>query len=79
MRFIALIIFSLMTIAPASAQYAWLRPKGAVPMLDGCNWMSGYPDCHPDRLYMGRSVVIPVHPAYVYPPGTQFYYPSYGR
>jgi hypothetical protein len=47
MRFIALIVFSLMTIAPASAQYANLRPRGAVHMLDGCNGMSGY--CCNDR------------------------------
>jgi hypothetical protein len=58
MRFIALVIFGLMTAAPASAQYAALRPSSAVPLLDGCNGMSGYPDCHPDRIYMGRSVVI---------------------
>jgi hypothetical protein len=31
--------------APASAQYA-LRRMGAVPLPDGCNGMSGYPDCH---------------------------------
>jgi hypothetical protein len=77
MRFIVLIVFSLMTIAPASAQYA-LRPMGAVPLLDGCNGMSGNPECHPDGIYMGRSVAIPAQPgmqgtARHYRPGTQFY------
>jgi hypothetical protein len=59
MRAIALIILSLMAVAPASAQYVDLRPRGAVPRLDGCNQMFGYPDCHPDRMYYGRSVAIP--------------------
>ena len=84
MRYISLIIFALMTIAPASAQYATLRPRGAVPLLDGCNGMSGYPDCHPDRIYEGRSVAHPARPGVqgsariYYPPGTQFY-PAYRR
>jgi hypothetical protein len=68
MRVIALIIFSLLVATPVSAQYANLRPRGAVPRLDGCNQMSGYPDCHPARMYYGRSVVIPARrgrpPAY---------------
>jgi hypothetical protein len=79
MRFIALTIFSLMIIAPASAQYAALRPKGAVPLLDGCNGMSGYPDCHPYRIYEGRSVIGPVYTPYVYHPGIGFYYAPYSR
>jgi len=52
MRLIALIVFGVMSIVPASAQY-YLRPSGAVHMLDGCDGTSGYPDCHPDRTYMG--------------------------
>jgi hypothetical protein len=57
MRLIALIIFGLMAVlgltavTPASAQYAGLRPAGAVPLLDGCQGEMGYPDCHPDRVY----------------------------
>jgi hypothetical protein len=75
------VMFGLMTAATASAQYAALRPLGAVPLLDGCNGMSGYPDCHPDRIYEGRSVAVPLRPrtygtAHMYPPGTQFY-PAY--
>jgi len=62
MRYIALIIFSLVVATPVSTQYANLRPMGAVPVLDGCNVESGYPDCHPDRPYMGRSVAIPTRP-----------------
>jgi hypothetical protein len=77
MRFIAVMIFGLMAVAPASAQYGALRPLGAVPLLDGCQGMSGYPDCHPDRIYEGRSVVIPVRPG-IYPPRTQPY-PAYRR
>ena len=54
MRLIALIVFTvtavaLMSIAPASAQDTGLRPKGAVPLLNGCQGMMGYPDCHPER------------------------------
>jgi len=73
MRYIALIIFAVMTVAPVSAQYAMLRPRGAVPLLDGCNGMSGYPDCHPERIYEGRSVAGPVRPGTQSAPGTQFY------
>jgi hypothetical protein len=81
MRYIALIVFGLLSVASTSAQYATLRPRGAVPLLDGCNGMAGYPDCHPDRIYEGRSVIIPVRPgmrsaAPLYPPGTRFY-PAY--
>ena len=80
MRCIALVILSLMIATPVSAQYAYLRPKGAVPILDGCNQMEGYPDCHPDRPYMyqGRSVAIPMRPGpnAVYPP-LMPYYPAY--
>jgi len=81
MRYLAVIVFGLLAVAPASAQYATLRPRGAVPLLDGCNGMSGYPDCHPDRIYEGRSVVFPARPGTriivpVYPPKTQFY-PAY--
>jgi hypothetical protein len=84
MRYIVLIVFGLLiAAAPVSAQYAMPRPRGAVPLLDGCNGMSGYPDCHPDRIYEGRSVAIPVRPntsgaIYLYPSGTQFY-PTYRR
>jgi hypothetical protein len=87
MRYIAPIIFGimlgLMTAAPASAQYSALRPSGAVPLLDGCNAMAGYPDCHPDRVYEGRSVAGPMRPgirgaARMYPSRTQFY-PEYRR
>lgn len=83
MRYFALMIFSLMTIVTASAQYSGLRPRGAVPLLDGCNGMSGYPDCHPDRGHIileGRSVAIPPHPGMrpPYPPGAP-YNPAYGR
>jgi hypothetical protein len=62
----------------ASAQsYPTLRPpRGAVPLLDGCNGMSGYPDCHPDRIYEGRSVAI--RGIHLFPPGMQFY-PAYRR
>ena len=83
MRYIALIVAGLLiAAAPASAQYAMSRPRGAVPLLDGCDGMSGYPDCHPDRIYEGRSV-IPVHPntpgvVLIDPAGTP-YYPPYGR
>lgn len=75
MRYIALIIFGVMAVAPVSAQHAMPRPRGAVPLLDGCNGMSGYPDCHPDRIYEGRSVTSPARPgaAPLYPPGTPFY------
>lgn len=83
MRYIALIIFAVMTAAPVSAQYATLRPLGAVPLLDGCPGMEGYPDCHPDRdrVNEGRSVAAPVRPgmqraAPLYPPGRPFY-PAY--
>jgi hypothetical protein len=84
MRYIALIVSGVLAAAaPASAQYAMPSPRGAVPLLDGCNGMAGYPDCHPDRIYEGRSVAIPVRPytpgaVLLYPPGTQFY-PTYGR
>lgn len=85
MRYVALVIFSLIMATPVSAQYSGLRPRGAVPLLDGCNGMSGYPDCHPDRgniIIEGRSVAVPPHPGIrmvpPYPPGTQFY-PAYGR
>jgi len=60
-RFFAFVLLSLSLIAPASAQYA-LRPKGAVPVLNGCNGMSGYPDCHPDRIYEGRQAAVPGRP-----------------
>ena len=62
----------------ASAQsYPTLRPpRGAVPLLDSCNGMSGYPDCHPDRIYEGGSVAI--RGIHLFPPGTQFY-PAYRR
>lgn len=50
--FFILAVAALMAVAPASAQDTALRPKGAVPMLDGCNVMMGYPDCHPDRVYV---------------------------
>lgn len=78
MRFIGVIILSLMTAAPASAQYAALRPKGAVHLLDGCNVNSGYPDCHPERTYMGPAMPGQMRAhmpgtGWVYPPGTQFY------
>jgi|GEM_PF-1543902 len=81
MRCIALIIFSLIGCHPVSAQYANLRPRGAVPLLDGCNGESGYPDCHPDRIYEGRSVASSTRPgpnakSPVYPPETP-YYPAY--
>jgi hypothetical protein len=81
MRSMALIVFGLLAVAPASAQYATLRPRGAVSVLDGCDAMSGYPDCHPDRIYEGRSVIFPARPETriivpVYPPGTGFY-PAY--
>jgi hypothetical protein len=68
MRYIALIIFAVMSVAPVSAQYTTLRPRGAVPTLDGCNQNSGYPDCHPDRPYMyqGRSVASWGYPHYGY-------------
>ncbi len=87
MRYIALIIFAVMTVAPVSAQYATLRPRGAVPLLDGCNGMSGYPDCHPDRgsiIFGGRSVATPVPSGIGRAPPTQFYpmypmYPMYRR
>ena len=84
MRYIALIVSGVLAAAaPASAQYAMPKPLGAVPLLDGCNVNSGYPDCHPDRIYEGRSVAIPVRPntpgaIYVYPSGTQVY-PTYRR
>jgi hypothetical protein len=88
MRYLALIIFAVMTIAPVSAQYAALRPRGAVPLLDGCDGMSGYPDCHPGKIYpnityQGRSVSATVRPGMqsatsLYPPGTQFY-PTHRR
>ncbi len=83
MRYIALIVLGLMTIAPASAEYAMPRPGGGVLLLDGCQGMEGYPDCHPDRdrAREGRSVAGPVRPrmrssAPLYPPGTRFY-PAY--
>lgn len=82
MRYIALIVFALMAVAPASAQYSALKPRGAVPVLDGCNGMSGYPDCHPDRgsiIVEGRSAATPVPRGRA--PSTQFYpmYPMYRR
>ena len=84
MRYIALIVFGVLAAAaPASAQYAMPKPWGAVPLLDGCNVNSGYPDCHPDRIYAGRSVIIPTRPnrpgaVLVYPSGMQVY-PADGR
>jgi hypothetical protein len=62
MRFLAVIVLGLMAATPAFAQYSGLRPEGAVPVLNGCNGMAGYPDCHPDRVYEGRSVVAPARP-----------------
>jgi hypothetical protein len=62
MRYIAFVIFAVMAAAPVSAQYANLRPRGAVPHLQGCNQMSGYPDCHPHRTYYGRSVAMSAPP-----------------
>lgn len=62
MRLIAVGVVALITATPAVAQYANLRPAGAVPLLDGCNGMSGYPDCHPERFYEGRMVVVPIVP-----------------
>ena len=44
------------SVGPAAAG---LWPRGAVPRWDGCNQMSGYPDCHPDWMYSGKSVAIP--------------------
>jgi hypothetical protein len=78
MRLIAAIILSLMAVAPASAQYAALRPKGAVPLLNGCQGMMGYPDCHPQRTYMGPAMPGTAHArvprtARVYPPRARFY------
>jgi len=71
MRAVAVIIFSLITIAPVSAQYL-PPPRGAVPALNGCKELSGYPDCHPDRPYMyqGRNVATPMRrvPHVVHPP-----------
>jgi hypothetical protein len=48
----------LTSAGPAAAN---LGPRGTVPRLEGCNQLSGYPDCHPDRPYMyqGRSAAIP--------------------
>jgi hypothetical protein len=66
-----------MTGAASAQSYPTLRPpRGAVPLLDGCNGMSGYPDCHPDRIYQGRSVAI--RGIHLFPPGAQFY-PAYRR
>lgn len=58
MRYIALIISSLMAATPVSAQHTNSSPRRAVSVLEGCNQVAGYPDCHPARIYMGRSVVI---------------------
>lgn len=85
MRYIAILIFSIMSVAPVAADTFLMRPRGAVPLLDGCPGMSGYPDCHPnrDRANEGRSMAGPVRPgtwygAPAYPPGTRFY-PAYRR
>lgn len=85
MPFFVALALGAMLASPALAQYAWLRPLGAVPMLDGCNGYAGYPDCHPDRLppLTGRSVAGPAGPgtvrAVVPPPAYYPGYPAYGR
>jgi len=47
----------LTSAGPAPAN---LGPRGIVSRLEGCNQMSGYPDCHLDQLdiYEGRSAAI---------------------
>ena len=77
MRLIAVITLSLMAVTPASAQHA-LRPMGAVHSMDGCNVNSGYPDCHPERTYMGptlpgspRGVGLRLGAVHYYRSGTQ--------
>jgi len=55
-----LTLLLLATATPAMAQYGYVRPKGAVPTLDGCNHDAGYPGCHTERTYMlpGRNTVV---------------------
>lgn len=63
-----LILLLLATATPAMAQYGYVRPKGAVPIINGCNQNSGYPDCHPDRPYMyqGQNPIIVPYVPYMY-------------
>jgi hypothetical protein len=70
------LICSLTGVASAQSYPTLRPPRGAVPLLDSCNGMSGYPDCHPDRIYEGGSVAI--RGIHLFPPGTQFY-PAYRR
>ena len=70
------LICSMTGVASAQSYPTLKPPRGAVPLLDGCNGMSGYPDCHPDRIYEGRSVAI--RGIHLFPPGTQFH-PAYRR
>ncbi len=77
MRLIACFIFGLSAAAPASAEYAALRPLGAAPPLDGCQIEAGYPDCHPDRILEGRSVVIiPAPQSRLWPPPAYYQGPQ---
>ena len=73
---LAFVTLTLMAPVPASAQHKYFRPKRAVPMLDGCNQSPGYPNCHADRTYTGRSVAISARPAFPGPWGYDHY--AYG-